>query len=81
MDDVFVKVQEALHRAFDIELRSVTIETGPGDIPQWDSLGHMALIASLGSEFGISFDVDDIMAMENVKEILRILKSKYKESL
>jgi acyl carrier protein len=79
MEDVFAKVQEAFKKAFDSAPHMVTIDTGPGDIPQWDSLGHMALIASLESVLGISFDDDDMMAMESVKEILRIIKSKNEE--
>ncbi len=76
MFDIFAKIQETFCNTFDIEPDLVTIDTSPNDIPQWDSLGHMTLITSLGSAFGVSFDLDDVMAMENVREILRIVESK-----
>ena len=31
------------------------------DIEQWDSLGHMSMIASLEEEFDIMFEMDDII--------------------
>lgn len=43
------------------------------DIPEWDSVGHMTLIAALEDEFGIMLDTDDIIdfsSFEKGKEIL-----------
>ena len=31
------------------------------DIDQWDSLGHMSMIAALEDEFDIMFEMDDII--------------------
>jgi len=39
-------------------------------------MGHVELASSLERAFGLSFDVDDLMAMENVKEICRVVQSK-----
>ncbi|MBR6419312.1 MAG: acyl carrier protein [Oscillospiraceae bacterium] len=43
------------------------------DIPAWDSVGHMQLIAELEDTFGIMMDTDDIIdfsSYEKGKEIL-----------
>lgn len=76
MDDVFVKVQEAFHAIFDADPHIVVLSTIPADIPGWDSMGHVALASNLEQTFGVSLDVDDLMEMENVGEIVRIIKSK-----
>jgi len=76
MEDVLAKVQEAFKSAFDIDPQTVTIDTTPNDIPVWDSMGHVALASSLEEAFGLSFDVDDLMEMENVKKIVRVVQSK-----
>jgi acyl carrier protein len=39
-------------------------------------MGHVTLASSLEQAFGLTFDVDDLMAMENVKEICRVVQSK-----
>jgi acyl carrier protein len=76
MQDVLARVQRAFSSAFDVEPGSVTINTVPGDIKAWDSMGHVTLASSLEQEFGLTFDVDELMEMENVREIVRILQAK-----
>jgi len=70
------KVRGAFKSAFDIDPQTITINTVPSDIPAWDSMGHVTLASSLEKAFGLTFDVDDLMAMENVKEICRVVQSK-----
>jgi acyl carrier protein len=44
------------------------------DIPEWDSVGHMALMTSLEESFGIEMEIDDIIdfsSYQKGKEILR----------
>jgi hypothetical protein len=40
------------------------------------SMGHVTLASNLEREFGLSFDVDELMQMENVREICRVVQSK-----
>jgi len=75
-EDVMGKVRAAFKSAFDIDPQTITIDTVPSDISAWDSMGHVTLASSLEQAFGLNFDVDDLMAMENVKEICRIVQSK-----
>lgn len=79
MEDVLTKIQQAFHDAFDVDSKLVSIDTTPDDIPGWDSVGHLALASSLESVFGVTFDVDDLMEMESVHEIVRVLQSKLKK--
>ena len=44
------------------------------DIPEWDSVGHMSLVAELEDNFGIMKDTDDIIdfnSYQKGKEILQ----------
>jgi acyl carrier protein len=43
-------------------------------IPEWDSVGHMALIAALEEAFGIMFDTDDIIDLSSFEKGKEILK-------
>ena len=46
-------------------------------IPQWDSVGHMSMIASLEKTFKITMDIDDIVDFSSYEKGKKILK-KYK---
>jgi acyl carrier protein len=39
-------------------------------------MGHVSLASGLEQEFNVNLDVDDLMAMENVREIVRVLNEK-----
>ena len=47
------------------------------EIDEWDSIGHMALVAALEDEYKISFETDDIIDFSSFKKGIEILK-KYK---
>jgi acyl carrier protein len=76
MQHTLTTVQGAFKAAFDVDPQSISLETTPGDIPAWDSMGHLALVSSLEQAFGLSFDVDEVMEMENVRQIFRIVQSR-----
>lgn len=76
MENVLVRVQEVFHDAFGTDPQLISLETTPSAVPAWDSVGHLDLASRLEQVFGISFDVDDLMEMENVREIVRIINSK-----
>jgi acyl carrier protein len=76
MDELLTKVQTAFKSAFDIDPQTITLDTSPADVPAWDSMGHVTLASSLEQTFKLSFDVDDLMEMENVREICRVVQCK-----
>jgi acyl carrier protein len=41
--------------------------------PNWDSLGHMTLVAAIESEFAISMDMDDVIDLESYEKGIEIL--------
>jgi acyl carrier protein len=75
-DQILANVREAFHAAFDIDPQLISIETTPSDIPAWDSVGHLSLASNLEQAFGITLDVDELMEMENVRAIVRIISFK-----
>ena len=49
-------------------------------IPEWDSIGHMAMIAELEEVFDISMEIDDIIEFSSYTKGMEILK-KYEVSI
>ncbi len=44
------------------------------DIEQWDSLGHMTLVAAIEDEFGVQFDTEQVIDMSSFKVALDMLR-------
>ena len=46
-------------------------------IPQWDSVGHMNMIAMLEDTFDIMMDTDDIIDFNSFEKGMEILRDNY----
>lgn len=44
------------------------------DIAQWDSLGHMTLVAAIEDEFGVQLDTEQVIDMSSFKVALDMLQ-------
>jgi len=49
---------------------------GPGDLPGWDSLGHVNLVNALERTYSISLDMDEMIAIETISDIKSLLGDK-----
>ncbi len=46
-------------------------------IPAWDSVGHMGLVAQLEEQFGIMMEPDDIVDLNSYEKGMEMLAAKY----
>jgi acyl carrier protein len=51
----------------------ITPATSRKDVPKWDSLQHVALVAAIEEQFGIALSMDEMVEMRSVKDISNIL--------
>ena len=69
------KFDQAFIEAFGIDSQDII---GPDleyeSIPEWDSIGHMTLIAELEDSFEISLEMDDIIDFSSYDKGKEILK-------
>lgn len=69
------KLTSCFAKTFGIEEEKVTEDLAYESIPQWDSIGHMTLVASIESAFDVTMGTDDIIDMSSVKKAREILKT------
>lgn len=51
----------------------ISDESGPGKLEGWDSLGHITFISAIENSFNVSFDMDEIIMIENLNDIKKLL--------
>lgn len=68
------KLVEIFSGSLGVGAIKVTDELKYNSIPEWDSVGHMALVAELENGFDIMLDTDDIIEMSSVGIAKRILE-------
>lgn len=67
-------VKEAFAAALELPPDSDVEALEIGANANWDSIGHMALVAELEGRFEIMLETDDIVAMVSYTESLEILR-------
>jgi len=73
MDNIS-KYNQGFITAFEIDDKILVDELKYESIPEWDSIGHMGLIAELEDSLDISMEMDDIIdfsSYEKGKEIIK----------
>ena len=70
-------LQEALRwieGVFEEAAGSLTPETLREDVPLWDSMGVLALMAVMDEQFGVVMSDDDVITMQRIGDILAVLR-------
>lgn len=63
-------VKELIAKILGVSLEVVEDELAVGDIPEWDSLAHMRIIAALESDLGVVLDIEQTLEIEDVEDII-----------
>lgn len=69
------RVQALVAEAIQAPPELVTPDLALGDLPQWDSLGHMEIMLRLEEQFGVAMDGEVIAELASVPDICQYLES------
>lgn len=72
------KVIQIIATSLEVPTEIVNQDMAIGDIPEWNSLGHIVIISSLEKQFDIKFDPESIMDMEDVTDIIASIEERLK---
>jgi len=70
------RLQILLAETFQVSPDLITPELNFGDLPQWDSLGHMEVMLRLEEQFGVEVNTDTIARLISIPEICRYLQER-----
>jgi acyl carrier protein len=74
MQDLKQELKRVMADLFQCDVADLKDETGPGDIPGWDSLGHVALMTRIHEHFGSHVPVEDAVEVESISDLVAILE-------
>lgn len=73
-NEIFERLNGVFRDVFDDDSITVTDSTAASDIEDWDSLTHITLLSAVEDEFGISFNMKDVVKMQNVGDMADIIQ-------
>ena len=74
--DTLEKIVEIVAATCEVDKSEVTESSTVGDFPAWDSMGHLAILNAVEEAFDISFEPEEMMELEDVKDIVAAVNQK-----
>jgi len=74
MEELYTLVSDV----FDVDVSTLSDRLGPEDIDGWDSMGQLSLIASVESQYQVTFDVGEIFEIVTIGDLRRLLSKRGK---
>ena len=74
--DTLEKIIEIVATTCDVDKSGVTDNSTVGDFPAWDSVGHLSILSNVEETFDISFEPEEMMEIEDVKDIVNAVNAK-----
>ncbi len=74
-NEIFDRLNVVFRDVFDDSTITVGEDTTAADIDGWDSLMHITLISAVEDEFGVSFNMRDVVKMKNVGDMADLIEN------
>ncbi|MFH0895029.1 MAG: acyl carrier protein [Bacteroidota bacterium] len=79
MEEIKSKVQTIFQKVFEAPALEIHEALTAKDVEKWDSITHLAMIAKVEETFGIRFKLKELIKMNNVGDLLTMVKLKTEE--
>lgn len=67
------KLIDTVAAALGVPAASLTLDSTPEDVEEWDSLGHINIVSELEAAFGVSIPIEDITEIHSIRDFLPYL--------
>ena len=64
------RVKEIIARVLNVDVGVITDNLSSGDIPEWDSVGNLAVISTIEQELNIEFPLEVLFDLTSVQSII-----------
>lgn len=66
------EIIDIIAQILNVETEDINLDTSIGDLPEWDSLHHLQIISTLEEKYGIKFQTNDLVELEDVSDLIKL---------
>jgi len=70
------RLKRAFYKALELSEQTELSQLAYGSIPEWDSLGHMALVSEVEDTFSIEFNTEEVINFSSFEVGIQLLRSR-----
>ena len=60
--------------ALGVPASALALETGPGEVEEWDSMGQINIVSEVETEFGVNIPIEKIPDIRSIGDFLPYLE-------
>ncbi len=64
------RVKAIIAQVLNVDPAQITDELSSGDIPEWDSVGNLAIISTIEQELDVEFPLEDLFDLTSVRSLV-----------
>ena len=76
--NILEELESIFQDVLDLPDLKLTQNLSAKDVPEWDSIAHISILAAIQDEFKIKFSVDDIGSLKTVGDLVELIERKSK---
>ncbi len=69
MDDIGGRLRQVMSSVFGIDASQLNADASSTTIAEWDSVRHLQLMLAVEEEFGLQFEVDELVSLRSLASI------------
>ena len=73
---ISAELKATILAAINLDDWEIDDDTLASEVPGWDSLTHVSVIAAVEERFGVLFGIRDVVALRKIGDLQRLLDSK-----
>lgn len=66
------RILNIIANVLDVDINEIELDTAIGDLPEWDSIHHLQIIAELEKEFGIKYTPEELTELEDISDLISL---------
>jgi acyl carrier protein len=70
------RVEEIVATIFNLPVETISLDSSPQTIENWDSMGHLMLILELEQQFSVQLAPEEVETLTSVRSIVELLQAR-----
>lgn len=71
MIDTEMQIRKTISETLNVHINDVKDDLAVGDLPEWDSLGHVRIIMALEAHFSCELEAAELLQLDTVSDLVK----------
>ena len=64
------QIKQIIARVLNVDIGLIVSDLSSGDIPEWNSMGNLAILSTIEQELAVEFPLEDLLDLTSVQSII-----------